>query len=620
MVGAFLFLWLRDGGLGTAAAFVLALVGTVVLGVAVELVVFRRLRGSSPLSALVASLGVLLTAQATLALILGDGDSRLVPSALPGGLVTIFGTRIPADRFWLTGIVVLAAAGLWALYRWSAFGLATRAASENEASAMLAGLPTDRLAAGNAALAAAVAGGMGILAASITQIDTVNLPLQVVPAMGAALFARFTSFAITCVAGLLIGVAQSLLYLAQTQSWFPTLDGVTLPGVDAVLTFLVIVAALWLRGSPLPRRGELAEAHLPHAPRPARVAGPALVFAAVVVVALFTVPFDLRFAIGVSLAGTVIGLAFVVVTGYVGQVSLLLVPLAGIAAYATSHLLDDAGLGFPFAGLLGVAAATGAGVLAGACVLRVRGVTLAVVTLAATVAIANFGFANSTWGVRRMGNPVPEPTLFGMDVGAAAGLRAIDGGLVSPALGLWLLAVLLGVGLLVVRVRQSGLGNRMLAVRSNEAAAAAAGVSVTGTKFAAYALSSCIAGIGGVAYAYARSKVTVDSFGILVALQFAAFAYVGGITIVPGALVTGLMAPDGVIPFFLHSELGLAQTWIVLVAGLALVLCMVLFPAGIAGSWRRTRPRPAGSPGRGRGRGGNEEDAPVPVGTEASRP
>jgi branched-chain amino acid transport system permease protein len=133
----------------------------------------------------------------------------------------------------------------------------------------------------------------------------------------------------------------------------------------------------------------------------------------------------------------------------------------------------------------------------------------------------------------------------------------------------------------------------MLAVRSNEAAAAAAGVSVPGTKFAAYALSSCIAGIGGVAYAYARSKVTVDSFGILVALQFAAFAYVGGIALIPGALVTGLMAPEGVIPFLLHSELGLSQTWIVLVAGLALVVCMTLFPAGIAGSWRRTHRRPA---------------------------
>jgi branched-chain amino acid transport system permease protein len=602
MIGAYLYLWLRTEGIGTAGAFLLALAGTVVVGVAVELLVFRPLRTSSPLSSLVASLGVLLTAQATVQLIAGD-SSELVPSALPEGIVTVFGTRIPIDRFWLTGIVVLAATALWALYRWSRFGLATRAASENQASAMLAGLPTDRLAVVNAALAATVAGGMGILAAAITQIDTVNLPLQVAPALGAAIFARFTSFSITCLAGLLIGVAQSLLYYAQTKPWFPTSGGVTLPGVDALLSFVVIVVALWVRGSPLPTRGTLAEARLPLAPRPVRVAGPALVCVAVVVVALFTVPFDLRFAIGVSLAGTIIGLSLVVLTGYVGQVSLLQVPLAGVAAFAVSHLTAQAGLSFPVGAALAVAIATVSGFLAGASALRVRGVTLAVVTLAAAVAIQQFVFANGTWGVHPNGNAIPEPRLFGMDVGSAAGLRAIGGGLVSPALGLMLLTAVVATGLLVVRVRQSGLGTRMLAVRSNESAAAAAGVDVRATKFAAYALSSGIAGLGGVALAYATTEVTVQGFGILAAMQVVAFVYVGGITRLAGAVLAGLMTADGVIPFLLHAKLGLSPTWILLVAGLALILCLRFFPAGIAGSLaplsaRRTSASPSRRPGR----------------------
>ena len=607
MVAAYLFLWLTSDGVATAVALVLALAGTVVFGVVVETVVFRPLRSSSPLSSLVASLGVLLTAQATIDLILkgggsdkapsaldvmiGGGGNQIIPSVLPQGLVTMFGARIPADRFWLTGIVVLAAAVLWALYRWSHFGLATRAASENGTSAKLAGLHTDRLALQNAVLAAAVAGGMGILAGAVTQIDTVNLPLQVVPALGAAIFARFTSFSITCLAGLLIGAAQSLLYYAQTKPWFPTSGGVPLPGVSAVLTFLVIVAALWLRGSSLPTRGELLEGHLPPAPRPTRLAGPAIVCVVAVIVALFVVPFDYRFAIGVSLAGTIIGLSLVLITGYVGQVSLLQVPLAGIAAFAVSHLATDGGMSFPVASVLAVMVATATGFFAGASALRVRGVTLAVVTLAAAIAIEQFGFANPTWGVLRYGNAIPEPTIFGMDVGSAAGLRAIGGGLVSPALGLMLLAATTAIALLVLRVRQSGLGTRLLAVRSNESAAAAAGVSVPHTKFTAYALSSCIAGVGGVAYAYAFTKVTVDSFGILVALQFVAFAYIGGITMIPGAVFAGLMTTGGVIPHFLDAQLGLSQTWILLVAGVALILCLRLFPAGIAGSWKGARVR-----------------------------
>ena len=66
-------------------------------------------------------------------------------------------------------------------------------------------------------------------------------------------------------AGLLIGILQSLLYYVSTQSWFPTDKGAALPGISALLTFLIIVLALYLRGTPV-RQGEPA-------PRPARDAG-----------------------------------------------------------------------------------------------------------------------------------------------------------------------------------------------------------------------------------------------------------------------------------------------------------------------------------------------------------
>jgi branched-chain amino acid transport system permease protein len=596
MVAGYLFFGLRTEllgvTLGTMPALVVALVLTVALGVLVELVVFRPLRTSAPLSKLVASLGVLLIAQAAITLIDG-GSGRIVPSVLPNDVAVVFGARIPADRFWLTGIVVLAAALLWALYRWSRFGLATRAASESEASAVIAGLSPDRLALTNTVLATTVAGGMGILAASLTQIDTVIVPLQVVPALGAALFARFTSFSITCVAGLLIGVVQSLLYYAQTKPWFPTDQGLAMPGVNGLLTFLVIVVALWWRGSALPVRGELVEARLPRAPRPRRIGRTAAIGLAAGIVLVFVIPFGYRNALAVSLAGTAICLSFVVITGFVGQVSVVQVALAGVAGFALSHLAVDAGLGFPVAAVCAVAVATALGFAAGASALRVRGVSLAVVTLAAAVAIEQFGFSNSTWGAGGGASPVPEPTLLGVDIGAGAAVRALDGGLPSPVLGVLVLAVVVATCLLVARIRQSGLGQRMLAVRSNERAAAAAGVSVRATKFAAYALSSCIAGIGGVLYAYALGSVSIDRFGILIALEFVAFAYVGGISMVSGAVLAGLMTAQGVIPHVLDTELGLDSTWTLLFAGVLLVACLVLFPNGIAGTWHARRSRRA---------------------------
>jgi branched-chain amino acid transport system permease protein len=132
-------------------------------------------------------------------------------------------------------------------------------------------------------------------------------------------------------------------------------------------------------------------------------------------------------------------------------------------------------------------------------------------------------------------------------------------------------------------------------VRSNERAAAAAGVSVPSTKFAAYAISSAIAGAGGVLYAYALGGVSIDRFGILIALQFIAFAYVGGITRVSGAVLAGLMTAEGLIPHLLDVELGMAGTWTLLAAGLLLLASLLAFPDGVAAA--ALRPFARGSAG-----------------------
>jgi branched-chain amino acid transport system permease protein len=588
MIAGYLFYSLKTGGFfgvdfATLPALIVAFVLVVALGVLIEFVVFRPLRKSSPLAKLVASLGILLTAQAGIVLIYGTAG-REAPSVLPKDIVQVAGVGIPSDRFWLTGIVIVIAAILWALYKWTRFGLATRAASESEANAVLTGLAPTHLSLTNTVLATMVAGGIGILASSLAQLDSTTLPLQVVPALGAVLFARFTSFAITCFAGLAIGVVQSLLYYASTQSWFPTDSGAALPGINALLTFVIIVIALWWRGSSLPTRGEIIEQGLPEAPRPERLARPTTIAVVVGVIALIVLPYDYRNALVISMAAIVICLSFVVITGFVGQVSLVQVALAGAAGFTVSHFAQDFDIYFPIGAIAGVAVATFLGFLAGASALRVRGVSLAVVTLAAAVALEQFGFTNSTWGAGSTGSPVPEPTLLGLDVGARNGFRGLDGNIPSPVLGFVVLAAVVAMALFVARLRQSGLGQRMLAVRSNERAAAAAGVSVRNTKFAAYTISSFIAGIGGVLYAYTLGSVSAERFGILIALGFVAFAYVGGITMVSGAVFGGLIATEGVISHVFQAELGISGTWTLLIAGVTLILNLVLFPDGVAGS------------------------------------
>ncbi len=521
--------------LDTAPAVVATVAVAVGVGVLSELLVFRPLRTTSPLAKLIASLGILLTLQATVLLWFGPA-AKQVPNILTTNTIEVFGVRIPVNRFWMTGIVVVIALVLVALYRWTRFGLATRAASENEVFGMLAGLSPNQLSMSNTVIAAAIAGIMGIIAAPLVQADSTTLTLFVAPALAAALFARFTSIGTACIAGLLIGIGQSLMYYVSTLSWFPKSEaGNPLPGVQALLIFLIIVVAMFLRGPSLPTRGELVEKRLPAAPRPRRLAAPAAVLTVAGVVLLVVLPFGYRQAFMLSLIGIVVCLSLVVITGFVGQVSLVQVTLAGrvrLRGVTSRHRRgprnfrgDRSSARWP---------RSRSGLTVGASALRVRGVSLAVVTIVGVVAIEQFGFANERWGAGSGGSPVAQPRLFGIDLGNNASFRGLDGKLPSPMLGFVFLVTVLVLCLLVANLRRSGLGQQMLAVRSNERAAAAAGISVTRVKFAAYGISSFIAGTAGWMYAYNFGSVSAARFGLIVALAFVAFAYIGGITMVVG--------------------------------------------------------------------------------------
>jgi branched-chain amino acid transport system permease protein len=576
------------GDVPTVPALLVTFLFLLLLGVAIEFVAFRPLRTASPLAKLAASLGVLLAAQAAVSLAFGI-QTKPQPPLLPGGTVSVFGSNVPIDRFILPGIVLGATLVLSLLYRLSRFGLATRAASENEVGAMLIGLSPDQLALANTLLATLVAGGLGVLAASITQLDPTALPLQVVPALAAALFARFTSFWMACLVGLAIGMLESILYYLQTQSWFPTDNGVAMPGVQQLLVFVLMVVAMFVRGTSLPSRGELVEQRLPLAPRAERPGRTALVGTGAAVVALIVLPYDFRQALITSLLATIMCLSLVVITGFVGQISVVHLALAGVSGFILSHLATDHGVGFPAGMLIGACGATVCGLVTAVSALRVRGVSLAVVTLAAAVAIEKFVFLSTTWGGGSSSSPVPTPKLLGLDLGPYGPFRGLDDKVPSPVFGFFVVAITLVLGLLVVNLRRSSLGQRMLAVRSNERAAAAAGINVRNVKLAAFGISSFIAGIGGALYGYNFSSVTVTRFSALTALSLIAFAYVGGITMVSGALFAGLISVEALIPYALEKWLDISGNWALLFGGVALIVTLFQNPDGVAGAIHRKR-------------------------------
>jgi len=588
------------GPWSTAPALLVSLVVCALAGALVDYAVLRPLRTAAPLAKLLATLGVLVVIQSAVTLRFGS-DGQVAPDVFPAGpgdVVRVFGATVPQNRLWLAAVVVLAAAALAVAYRFTRFGLASRAAAENETLAVTNGLAPTAISLVNTIGAAVVAGALGILAASQTQLDPRTIPLAVIPALGAALLARFSSFLVAAGAGLVLGIGQSLLVYAQTWPWFPTAEDQPVPGIADLLFFLVIVGTMLWQGAGLPQRGAAIEQRLPSAVAPTRLARPALIGGLVLLAAFLILPFGVRQALINSLIAAVVCLSLVVITGYVGQVSLIQVALAGVAGFTVSRLAEWTGIGFPLAPVLGIAAAVVLGTVTAFSALRVRGVNLAIVTIAGAVALQSFGFQNPVWGAGVDVLTVPQPAVFGVDLGPTAAFPINFAAPPSPVFGLCCAAVLVVAALFVGSLRRSTLGKQLLAVRSNERAAAAAGISVRNVKLLAFALSSALAGVGGVLYAYNYGAVSSDRFDLMLALTFVAFAYVGGIATVPGALIAGLGVTAGLVGYLLDSWIGLPSAWQLLLGGLALVLTIARQPDGIAGQLRRgtsrlRRPVPA---------------------------
>src|SRR3954447_14746237 len=122
---------------------------------------------------------------------------------------------------------------------------------------------------------------------------------------------------------------------------------------------------------------------------------------------------------------------------------------AGVSGFMVTHLAGGA-LGFPFTLLLASLVAVPLGLLVGLPALRLRGVNLAVVTLAAAFTLDALLFNNESFSGGLAGREVPSPTIFGWDVGIAdahSGDRII--------FGVILLAITCLVGLLVARLRNA---------------------------------------------------------------------------------------------------------------------------------------------------------------------
>lgn len=565
-----------------ATSLVLAVLLGAVVGLVVYVLVFRPLRQSPVVARVVASLGLLLYIQEMVRLrfpVAGAGVTDRRP-VLPEDPVRIAGTAVGQNRLILVALVVVATIALSLTYRFTRFGLATRAADSNEKGALLLGISPDVLGAANWALASILAGVAVILIEPISGLDPTTTTLLVVPALAAALLGRLHSFAIAAAAGIGIGVVQSVIlgYAVRPETtWIP--DWLPTTGVQQAVPVALIIGALVWRGQGLPDRAAILGQRLPSSPTPRHVTVWTLALCALVTVALLTASAGYRQAIIVSMVFALLALSVVVVTGYVGQISLAQLAFAGVSGFAVIRL-DEHGVPFILAALLAAGISTVLGVLVGLPATRVRGMTLAVTTLALAVAIEQLVLASPSLSGGPAGSSAPRPDLLGLDIGISA--RGADN--FRPQFGIFVLVVLALCCVGVANLRRNGTGLRWLAVRSNERAAAAAGIDVGRTKLGAFATSSFLAGLTGVLMAESSTTLSPTSFMVIGALVALALTYLGGVASIAGALTAGLLAQAGVITT-ISADLsgGDVGRYVLAISGVALILTAIFAPDGVTG-------------------------------------
>jgi ABC-type branched-subunit amino acid transport system ATPase component/branched-subunit amino acid ABC-type transport system permease component len=566
------------GPLPTATAILVGLLASVVIALVVHVAVVRPLTTAPNLAKVVASVGLMIYFQSAIALNFGSATRQPI-AMLSEAPVQIGSIAIPIDRFILTAVVIALSVGVWAWFRWTRTGLAVMAVSENERAASLAGYSPHVLGAVTWVLGTVISTFVVILASPATSLDGDTYTLLIVPALAVALAGSLQSVPVILIAGLSLGAMQSCVTFASSQTWFPSWAQ---QGASEVLPFVMIVVVMFLRGNRIPQRGAVKTNPLPKVVIPELRLVPMGAFAAVGVLLVVLTSGSYRFGVITSLIGVVISLSLVLLTGMLGQISFAQAAFAGTAGFFLSKI--GSGIPFPLSLIMSGFAAAGVGLVVGVPALRIRGAQLAVVTLAAAVAIEELVFDN-TQITPLGGDLIPSPSVLGWNLGVRSGTDVA-----RVQFGLLVLVIVVIVVIAVANLMRSATGRQFLAVRDNEKAGSSLGIRVASVKLTGFVTSAFIAGIGGSLIGYSRGQLSPSSFGVFAGISVLAFAYLGGITSLGGALLAGFFAPLGigyvVLNQIVGSRIPAFSTYYTALGGVGLIVTAIVNPNGIAGDIR----------------------------------
>ena len=563
----------ENRGWSTLPAGIVAVVAAGLVSLAFQGLILRALRRAAPIVRVIATIALLGLLQAVVLKRYGAANVAVDPY-LPNDIFRWGDIVIQEERIYLVSITLIVTFGLWAWTRYTRVGLAINASAQNERAVQTLGWSPDRLSGLTWTIGGMLGGFAAVLAAPLTGLSATTFTIVVtVAGLGAALLGGFNSFPLTLVGGLIIGVGEAMatLYGGDIQDFF---HQDLISGLNRAPAFLVILLVVVAGGRGLPLRSHVAE-RLPKLGT-GEISIRGVLLASAIVLALLFFVMDERWASAtyISLAGAVMILSIVVLTGYAGQISLAQFALAGVGALIAGRFVR-ADVPVEIAIVLGVLLTIPVGLVFALPALRTRGVSLAVVTLGLGFIVSEVVFANPNY----LGDPLSGGTdigavkLFGIEV------DAFDHPHAWAAVNLIAFVLL---ALLVANLRRSRTGRRLIAVRTNERAAASLGISVFSVKLYAFALSAALAACAGILLAFRQRVVTYTEFNVFASINALGNAVIGGLGYVIGAAFAAPNAIGGLGTRVIEDWINLGDGWNLILGALFVFVILIAHQNGIA--------------------------------------
>ena len=509
------------------------------LGQIFDRVLFRKIPNTNTTAKLVMGISLFVGIPALLPVIFGSQDLYNSPSILfnPDTVYfRVFDTPIngiDASSVVITAVVLIA---LVVLMRFTSLGLQMRGAVESRRLVQLDGVNSGKVVAIAWAVSSLLAGLAGVmLAPSYGQLQADDYATLLVAAFAAAAWAALRSMPIAALVGILMGVAGNVLqgYLPSSS----TLSAAALPS----LPFIVLVGALLF----VPELRSLDDTKDPlasvdppapptavaaRAPQLTRIIRPAwYVLIAVFAISMLTwIPETWESVFNAGLAYSTIFLSITLITGMGGQLSLCQATLAGVGAFTAAQLANHIGLNLLLGALAGAALAGIVAVILALASLRLKGLGLALMTIAAALFFDNSVFTQGT-----------------VSNGQALSVQSkwIGLGIFNPnghSLFILEVVVLAVCTIGVLLVRKGTVGQYLSAMRGSETAAAGMGINLTWQRVMIFALSGVVAGIGGTMLIIQQQSVNAEQFNYQLSLAFVVIVVTTGVGTVEGAIQAGI--------------------------------------------------------------------------------